>query len=124
MCMARWQHLGEDQMIAMLDALRGHWGHLTRRQQLTQVLLGIALLCELCLWLRRVEWGGLLLVYGLWCGTPHHAALHRAARDHATRAIALPLHELPPLLAVPCPPPSQHSLGSICDPREQGVRPS
>lgn len=28
--------------------------------------MGFALLCDGLLWVRRVEWGGLFLVYGLW----------------------------------------------------------
>ena len=30
-------------MIAALDALRGHWGQLVRRQQLTQILVALVL---------------------------------------------------------------------------------
>jgi len=58
--------VGEDHVIDTLDSLRGHWGHMTWRQKLCQVLLLLALLCSGLLWLQRVEWGGLLIVYGVW----------------------------------------------------------
>ena len=35
-------------------------------------LLALGLLCELLLWVRRVEWGGLLLCYGLWAFSHHY----------------------------------------------------
>ena len=86
--------LGEDQMVATLDALRGHWSALIRRQQATQLLLVSALICELLLWVERAEWGALLIAYGLWAYTHHNhdhlgvfcvAALFSTATD----AIAL-----------------------------------
>ena len=58
--------VGEDHVVAMLDSLRGHWSHMQLRQKACQVLLGVALVCESLLWVCRVEWGGLLIVYGLW----------------------------------------------------------
>ena len=66
------QGVGEDIVVAMLDALLGHWSHLTRRQKVTQALLAVGLLCELLLWVRRVEYGGLLLAYGLWAFSHHY----------------------------------------------------
>jgi len=58
--------VGEDHVVSMLDSLRGHWGHMSMKQQLSQVLLLLALLCNMLLWLRRVEWGMLLIIYGMW----------------------------------------------------------
>lgn len=64
-------HMGEDMMISALDALRGHWSSLLLRQKVTQLLLTAALVCEVLLWMQRVEWGGLLVVYGLWAFLHH-----------------------------------------------------
>lgn len=101
--------LGEDQVVAMLDTLRGHWGHMARYQQMVQLLLVVALACTYAcargerrrpraacargawsacgsacvsacvacvrralLWIRRVEWSALLLLYGLWAHIEHH----------------------------------------------------
>jgi len=62
---------GEEHVIMLLDALRGRWSHMTRSQKLIQVLLVLALVCACLLWVRRVDWSALLLVYGLWAHTEH-----------------------------------------------------
>ena len=63
--------LGDEHVVMLLDALRGRWSHMTRAQKLVQVLLVLALMCALLLWVRRVDWSVLLLVYGLWAHAEH-----------------------------------------------------
>jgi len=60
------QRVGEDHVIEMLDVLSGHWAHMMLRQKISQALLGAAMLCELLLWVDHVDWGILLIVYGMW----------------------------------------------------------
>ena len=79
--------LGEDAMINALDALRGSWDTLVLRQKATMLLLYLALAMELLLWIRRVEWGCLVLLYGLWAYTHRH-------HDHLCAFCALALFSL------------------------------
>lgn len=83
--------IGEDLVVGALDTVRGHWAHMSRRQKLTQGLLGCAFLCEILLWIRRVEWGGLILAYGLWAHAnnhPDHLSVFCCARvRHCTIAL-------------------------------------
>jgi len=60
------QRIGEDHAIELLDMLKGHGESMSLRQRSCQVLLVLALLCELLLWVEHAEWGVLLLLYGLW----------------------------------------------------------
>ena len=85
---------GEDSVIAMLDSLRGHWGHMNAHQQLCQALLAVALLCEALIWIRRVEWGALLIIYGLWSHSTNsheHLSLFAAAAIFSVGTDALTL---------------------------------
>jgi hypothetical protein len=59
----------------LLDAVRGRWAHMAPSQKLVQVLLVLAFSCALLLWVRHVDWGALLLVYGQWAHAEH-------AHDH------------------------------------------
>ena len=79
--------LGEDPMVATLDALKGHWSNNAKRQQATQLLLFVALICELILWVRRVEYGAMVLGYGLYAYTHHD-------HDHLCVFCALALFSL------------------------------
>jgi hypothetical protein len=67
--------LGEDHVVMLLDAVRGRWAHMAPSQKLVQVLLVLAFSCALLLWVRHVDWGALLLVYGQWAHAEH-------AHDH------------------------------------------
>lgn len=67
--------VGEDHVINVLDTLSGQWAHMAPRQKAVQAMLGAGLACELLLWVERVEWGALLLVYGLYSHS-HNAAEH------------------------------------------------
>jgi len=87
--------LGEDYVIALLDLLRGRWTHMQTSQKLTQLLLFVALVCAMLLWVRRVDWGVLLILYGLWAHAEHShdhlslfacAALFSAGTDALTLA--------------------------------------
>ena len=80
-------HIGEDQAVSMLDALNGTWAHLATRQKITEVLLLAALVCELLLWLQRIEWGSLLIVFGLHAYT-------QSNRDHLSAFAALAIFSM------------------------------
>jgi len=57
------------------------------RQKATQLLLLAAFVCELVLWVRRVDYGALLLAYGLWAYT-------HTGREHLSVFCALTLFSL------------------------------
>lgn len=60
------QRIGEDNMIELLDMMKGHWDGMSIRKKGCQVLLLFALFVSLLLWIQRTDWGILVLLYGLW----------------------------------------------------------
>ncbi len=70
--------LGEHAVVGAFDALRRSWARMSRHQRACQLLLGAALAAELLLWARRVDWGFVVVIYGVWAQV-HDYADHLAA---------------------------------------------
>ena len=86
--------VGEELLVSLLDSLRGHWPAMSRAQRLTQALLLLALGASAVLWMRRVEWGVLLIAHGLWAHAEHsheHLTLFAAATTFSVLTDALTL---------------------------------
>ena len=74
---------GHGVVLRGLEAFATRWRQSTMRPKLTMLVMVLALGFELLLWILRLDWGALLMLYGLWTFTfdlRDHLALFCAVR--------------------------------------------